>query len=76
MKMTFTAILHREHGMYVAFCPEVGTTSQGKTVEDALEGLKEATELYLEEFPMKKEAKPLMTVFEIKNDKPAKTVGT
>ena len=37
--------------MYVAKCPEVGTTSQGKTVEQALANLKEATELYLEEFP-------------------------
>jgi predicted RNase H-like HicB family nuclease len=31
--------------------PEVGTVSQGSTIEDALANLKEATELYLEEFP-------------------------
>ena len=30
--------------------PEVGTASQGRTVEEAVENLKEATELYLEEF--------------------------
>ena len=36
--------------MYVADCPEVGTVSQGKTIEEALANLKEATELYLEEF--------------------------
>jgi predicted RNase H-like HicB family nuclease len=33
----------------VAFNPETGTTSQGRTVEQALANLKEATELYLEE---------------------------
>jgi predicted RNase H-like HicB family nuclease len=43
----------------------VGTVSQGKTVEEAVENLKEATELYLEEFPLAETEKPLMTVFEV-----------
>lgn len=60
-----TAILHREEDMYVAECPEVGTVSQGKTIEDAINNLKEATELYLEEFPVKEERKTLMTTFEV-----------
>ena len=47
----FTAILHREDDLYVAECPEVGTVSQGNTVEEAVANLKEATEAYLEEFP-------------------------
>ena len=38
----------------MADCPEVGTVSQGKTVEDAVANLKEATELYFEEFPLEK----------------------
>jgi predicted RNase H-like HicB family nuclease len=50
--VTFTAILHREGDMYVAKCPEVGTVSQGATVEDAIDNLREATEHYLEEFPL------------------------
>ena len=62
---TFTAVLHKEEDMYVAKCVEVGTVSQGKTVEQALAKLKEATELYLEEFPIKEEPKPFMTVFEV-----------
>jgi predicted RNase H-like HicB family nuclease len=33
----------------VAFNPETGTTSQGRTVEQAVRNLKEATELYLKE---------------------------
>ena len=46
---TFTAILYWEEDIYVAECPEVGTASQGETIEEALANLKEATELYLEE---------------------------
>ena len=46
---TFSAVLHQEDDLYVAECPEVGTVSQGHTVEEALVNLKEATELYLEE---------------------------
>jgi len=62
---TFTAVLHKEEGIYMAECPEVGTVSQGKTVEDAINNLKEATELYLEEFPLKEKRKTLMTTFEV-----------
>ena len=61
----FTAILHKEEDMYVAECPEVGTISQGKTIDEALENLKEATELYLEEFPLEGGRKTLMTTFEV-----------
>ena len=48
---TFTAVLHKEEDFYVAECPEVGTVSQGHTIEEAIANLREATELYLEEFP-------------------------
>lgn len=48
---TFTAVIHKEEDLYVAACPEVGTVSQGSTSDGALANLKEATELYLEEFP-------------------------
>jgi len=51
---TFTADIHKEDDLYVADCTEVGTVSQGHTVEEAIANLKEATELYLEEFPMRK----------------------
>ena len=49
---TFTAVLYKEDDLYVAECPEVGTASQGHSIEQATANLKEATELYLEEFPM------------------------
>jgi predicted RNase H-like HicB family nuclease len=61
---TFTAILHKEDDLYVAECPEVGTVSQGYTIEEAIANLKEATELYLEEFSLGEVSKPLMTTFE------------
>ena len=61
---TFTAIVHREDDLYVAECPEVGTVSQGTTIDQAIENLKEATELYLEEFPIKGMSRPLLTTFE------------
>lgn len=61
----FTAILHKEEDLYVALCPEVGTASQGETIEKAVENLQEATELYLEEFPMDQTSRPLMTTFEV-----------
>jgi predicted RNase H-like HicB family nuclease len=60
----FTAVLHREGELYVAECPEVGTVSQGYTVEEAVVNLKEATELYLEEFPLPEVSRPLLTTFE------------
>jgi predicted RNase H-like HicB family nuclease len=62
---TFSAIVHKEENLYVAICPEVGTASQGETIEDAVKNLKEATALYIEEFPMKQIYRPLMTTFEV-----------
>jgi predicted RNase H-like HicB family nuclease len=61
---TFTAVLHQEGKWWVANCPEVGTVSQGETVDEAVANLKEATELYLEEFPLPPRSRPLMTTFE------------
>ena len=62
---TFTALIQKEEDMYVAFCPEVGTASQGATVEEALANLQEATKLYLEEFPLKEKPHPIMATFEV-----------
>lgn len=57
----FTAIVHQEDDLYVAQCPEVGTVSQGYTIEEAVTNLKEATELYLEDFPLPKVTRPILT---------------
>jgi len=68
---TFTAVVHKEENMYVATCPEVGTASQGCTIEEAIANLKEATELYLEEFPLKETEHPILTTFEVAEVAPA-----
>ncbi len=65
MTQLFTAIVHKEDDLYVAECTETGTASQGETIEEALANLKEATELYLEEFPLKSAAHPILTTFEV-----------
>ncbi|HOO40350.1 MAG TPA: type II toxin-antitoxin system HicB family antitoxin [Syntrophales bacterium] len=65
MNKLFTAIVHKEGDLYVAECPEVGTASQGKTIEESIDNLKEATELYLEEFPEQKTQRPFLTTFEV-----------
>ncbi len=62
---TLTAVVHKEENMYVAQCPEVGTVSQGETLEEAVDNLKEATELYLEEFPSDDMKRSFITTFEV-----------
>ena len=44
----FTAIIEREDGAYVSLCPELGIASQGNTVDQAKENLREAIELFLD----------------------------
>jgi predicted RNase H-like HicB family nuclease len=64
--MDFTAVLTpAEEGGYIALNPETGTTTQGETVEEAVANLREATSLYLEEFPMVSRGHPLVTTFSI-----------
>lgn len=67
---TLTAVLLREGKFVVARCAELGTVSQGKTVEEALANLKEATELFLEEFPerLPRGNHPIVTTFEVAGD--------
>lgn len=48
-KHQFTAVIEREENMYIALCPELDIASQGKTVEEARNNLKEAIELFFEE---------------------------
>lgn len=67
----FSAVIHKESDIYIADCPEVGTVSQGLTIEEALENLKEATELYLSEFPLPDKSNTLLTTFEAEYAKAA-----
>ena len=64
--MTLTAILiPADEGGFVALNPETGTSTQGETVAEAVNNLREATELYLEEFPLSSKGQPLLTTFEV-----------
>ncbi len=62
----FTALIQKEEDVYIAKCPEVGTVSQGGTIEEAVKNLREATQVYLEEFPSKEKTTPILTTFEVK----------
>lgn len=64
--MQLTAVLTpAEEGGFVALNPETGTTTQGESIEEAIANLKEATSLYLEEFPQAAKGHPLVTVFSL-----------
>lgn len=64
--MELSAVLtSAPEGGYVAFNPDTGATTQGETVEEALLNLREATELYLEEFPLSVVGRSLLTSFQI-----------
>ena len=65
--MFVTAVLTpAEEGGYVAYNPETGTGSQGDTLEEAVANLREAVELYLEEFPVKVEGATVVTHFDVR----------
>lgn len=62
--MLLTAVLiPAPEGGFTALNPETGTTTQGETIEEALASLREATELYLEEFPLQATGQALVTTF-------------
>lgn len=64
--MELTAVLTpAEEGGFVAFNPETGTTTQGETVEEAVANLREATALYLSEFPLPTTGHPVVTLFTV-----------
>ncbi len=46
--MRLTAIIEREGSGYVSLCPELDIASQGDTVEQARENLREALGLFFE----------------------------
>jgi predicted RNase H-like HicB family nuclease len=64
--MILTAVLiPAPEGGFTALNPETGTTTQGETLEEALANLREATALYLEEFPITTSGQPLITTFDV-----------
>jgi predicted RNase H-like HicB family nuclease len=51
--MKFSAIITKEDKIFVALCPELNVVSQGDDENNALENLKEAVSLFLEDEDVK-----------------------
>ena len=49
MNLKVTVIVQKEDDWYVAKCIENSVVSQGKTVEESIDNLREALELYYED---------------------------
>ncbi|MDI6602085.1 MAG: type II toxin-antitoxin system HicB family antitoxin [Thermoanaerobacteraceae bacterium] len=48
MNLKFTVMVQKEENWYVAKCVENSVASQGRTIEESLDNLKEALTLYYE----------------------------
>ncbi len=48
MSIRYNVVVQKEENWYVATCIDNNITSQGKTIEESIENLKEAIELYYE----------------------------
>ncbi len=69
MSYKFTTVITQEGKWYVARCVELGVVSQGRTIEEAQDNIKEAVELYLEDSPQEKkrlrtQRAPVVTILE------------
>ncbi len=49
MKSTFTAVVVKEGKFYVSHCPELGVPSQGMSLDEGIDDLKDAVSLYLKD---------------------------
>ena len=59
MQRRLTALIQREGDGYVSLCPELDIASQGVTVEEARDNLREALELFFEVAPPEEVARRL-----------------
>lgn len=77
--MDFTAIIKKGEKQFVALCPELDVVSQGHSIEEAIDNLKEAVELYIEEMGVPEgvgKEKTIIASFEVnKNAKTSASVG-
>ena len=60
--MEFTAIIRKGEKQFVALCPEVDVATQGHTIEKAINNLREAVGLYIEEMGMPEEFRDQETI--------------
>ena len=48
MTYNLSAIIERDGKFFVAYCPEIDLASQGSTIEEANQNLREAVQLFIE----------------------------
>ena len=65
MTRSFTVAICKDESWYVAKCLENSVASQGESIEEALDNLREALELYYEDAPIPILPKMLITTLEI-----------
>ncbi|RLI70058.1 type II toxin-antitoxin system HicB family antitoxin [Archaeoglobales archaeon] len=73
--MKLNVIVWREEDVFVIREIFTGVTTQGKTLEEAVENIKEAVELYLEELPEIKEELMKKDIVGVLNVEIAKVIG-
>ena len=73
--MKLNVVIYKVEDLYVITEVFTGVTSQGKSIEEAIENIKEAVELYLEEMPEIKEELEKKDVVGVLNVEIAKIVG-
>ena len=64
--LRLTAVVTHERPWYVARCLEVEVTSQGETIESAIDNLREALELYFEDEPVPITYEPIVAPVEVR----------
>lgn len=65
MTIKYNVIVQKEEKLYVAKCLDNSIASQGKTIEEALENLKEALELYTQSEEAEIPKQMLITTLEV-----------
>ena len=66
MSIKVTVVVKKEEDWYVAKCIENNIASQGKTIEESIDNLKEALELYYEDIkPEKTDSPTFVTTMEV-----------
>ena len=65
MSIKYNVMIQKEEEWYVAKCLDNNVASQGKTIEEALENLREALELYLQNEEIVQPKETYLTTLEV-----------
>ena len=65
MSIKYNVMIQKEENWYVAKCIDNNVASQGKTIEEAMQNLKEALELYMQNETPEKPKEIFITTLEV-----------